>query len=819
MKIENNITEDIEILGDISSNKVSIDTNNLDFIITILSSNLYSKPVDSFIRETVSNAWDSHIEAGTDLPVIINIGSDANGKFYYEIQDYGVGISPERFDKIYRNIGSSTKRDSNEMIGGFGIGRFSALAVSDTVYITSCYEGKEYSYLMYKNGNSISIDLLNVTDTTKRNGVCIRVYINESKHTVTSWVIKTVSNLEFFENVYINLEFLDKEVFEDSTRYSYYSFKNFQELYNFVETFNNSKIKHYNNFVLNHSRIILPTMISNYYGDFYESKLVFCLGKVSYSFDFVNLLNSLNLSESSFRKKYHLLHSMIGGIKFEIGDLDITPNREQILFSTKSINKIKEKFKACQEELEEIVYKDTNTDFNNFYDYVVSLDNKFTITFIEDKNHPYNVTFKRDESLLSNSTLNGKKYDIQSVLDVYNMMKGMEVVPVSCVYDSTSFSLYKNSTKITEISIGCSEINLFNENNKSRLFIYRLDYKDNISSLLKDYIKSTYFNPENNQLYFLKNIISPRQIVKDFFKKMSKTFGKKCKENDFKNVLKVFIKDYLNVYYKNIPVISEKDIPEEYIEQRKEERKLARLNKQTKKCSKDTFNIRELRYHTYNNTEITFDNTPSNIESIKKYKEGLYIFAENDNSKIKELALETLRLKDKVKGNLKLFTVPKSKLNDLKNLNLHNLIYIDDFMNPKHRLFRDIATAYYIQKEYPILKDFANIDNLNVFSKSLYEDVQTLDKFVKDLLGFRKYYSTSSNKLYEEMLEIAEKHNYFNFDKRALFHSVKRRLLKVEFLLKFKNNGIYSNNKIPDEQIAILRDYIICRKLLKVDIN
>lgn len=120
MIVNNQVSHEAEYIGDIQENRVGIDKANIDFITTLLTSNLYSKPLESFLRETIANAYDSHLEAGTDKNIILLFEGKNEYSYTVSIRDYGTGVSPERFEKIYRNIGSSTKRESNDFIGMFG---------------------------------------------------------------------------------------------------------------------------------------------------------------------------------------------------------------------------------------------------------------------------------------------------------------------------------------------------------------------------------------------------------------------------------------------------------------------------------------------------------------------------------------------------------------------------------------------------------------------------------------------------------------------------------------------------------------------------
>lgn len=307
---------DIKVIGDIKEFKTSIDPKNIEFITTLLSSNLYSNPEKSFIREIVSNAWDSHVEAGTtDTPVIIRFKEITHSNWEITIRDFGIGLSPERFKEVYCNIGSSTKRESNELIGGFGIGKYSSLACTDTVFITSYYKGISYLYVMVKSGNTITTNLVSETPTKEKDGV--EVTIKNISYIIP--YMKALDSIVFFPNIYID---------------------------GISNIINKSKIKRFNNFAVSSVTLI--------------DKIL--LGNVLYPCDTEKFIPEVR------EFLYNIERSGIV-VKFNIGELNITPNRENIIYTKDTINKITNRILAAKKELEDLIANKLNKDYDNLYEY------------------------------------------------------------------------------------------------------------------------------------------------------------------------------------------------------------------------------------------------------------------------------------------------------------------------------------------------------------------------------------------------------------------------------------------------------------------
>lgn len=141
---------------DVATGNFSIELNASMF--TMLTKNVYTDTILAPIREWSTNAIDACIAAGTDPCFDVHLPTVQTPTF--SVRDYGTGLSPEDIETLFATLGASTKRDSNDYNGTFGIGRLSGLAYSTSFTVESYFNQTHYSYLIsIKDGIPIFLKL------------------------------------------------------------------------------------------------------------------------------------------------------------------------------------------------------------------------------------------------------------------------------------------------------------------------------------------------------------------------------------------------------------------------------------------------------------------------------------------------------------------------------------------------------------------------------------------------------------------------------------------------------------------------------------
>lgn len=111
-------------------------------------------------------------------------------------------------------------------------------------------------------------------------------------------------------------------------------------------SFNNTKIKRFNNFAAASTEI--------------SQKIL--LGNVLYPIQD-------NLFPDRIKTIIDRIRCTGIAIKFDIGELEITPNRENIIYSSNTIEKIASRIEAAEAELDNLIYNCIHKDYDNIFDY------------------------------------------------------------------------------------------------------------------------------------------------------------------------------------------------------------------------------------------------------------------------------------------------------------------------------------------------------------------------------------------------------------------------------------------------------------------
>lgn len=147
-------------------------------IISLVRDKLYPNPDKAALCETICNAIDEHRKHAVKRPVDVVIT-----KTEVVVRDYANGLSMEDVVNVFFAFGASTKKDSDEAIGGFGIGAKAPSAYAQSWTVESRYKGKHTGYVTTLNGVKGVIGKLFEKDCASDDtGITVRFPLKKSDH-------------------------------------------------------------------------------------------------------------------------------------------------------------------------------------------------------------------------------------------------------------------------------------------------------------------------------------------------------------------------------------------------------------------------------------------------------------------------------------------------------------------------------------------------------------------------------------------------------------------------------------------------------------
>lgn len=440
--------------------RMRISEHASSMVFQMFTKNIYSNPIGTVVREITSNCFDSHIEAGVNLPVIVRKGFEPESEMHYiSFIDYGVGLSPDRLYNVYGVYFESTKRVDNEQIGGFGLGCKTPLAYKrstgsgdheydNSFYVITNYNGTRYYYMMYEGTDSPIISLLFEEPTTERNGTEVRVPILLSD--LYSFAKECVRQLYYFDNVI---------------------FEGFGEF---------DTIKTWSDILTNEYQIVRAKNFLFRGGDYSEYAHV-CLGRVAYPIDF----SVLGLSAGDYRLPI--------AIKLEIGDVNVTASRESLDYSKSTIAMLTKKLDEAKAEIKEMLVKQ--------YENIVSLKQYFEL-----KNDFGKLEFSNGKTVYVGNLIK------QSEIDFSNFKYSFMKMP----NDKQLFSLFFNVQSYGEPKNKKrwgSNTNTFEGSYKEITTKSNILYLEEDAEFQRKILKFAYLKSEHNGVFY---IVSPCVVARQF---------------------------------------------------------------------------------------------------------------------------------------------------------------------------------------------------------------------------------------------------------------------------------------------------------------
>lgn len=294
-------------------------------VMEVLRNQLYNDPLFSSVREYLCNARDANREAGNAAPISVILPTYNN--LFLTISDGGPGISPDRMSNIFTQFGMSTKRHTNELTGGFGLGGKSGFAYSDTFSIISVVDGMMRTYTAYIDSSRLgAMTLLKEEITDKSNGTSIILPIKKEDLERCKVIIRAITYFwsckpTFYHSTYnangemitqpFNINYAEPE----------------QVLYEGDEWYCVKENK--------------ANRLTNY-GN--SNKLYILIDEIPYDID-------VGKFDHSLQSKMNALHSNNFRIKFNNSELSLAASRDSITYDPKTIKAITAKYEVIAKDI------------------------------------------------------------------------------------------------------------------------------------------------------------------------------------------------------------------------------------------------------------------------------------------------------------------------------------------------------------------------------------------------------------------------------------------------------------------------------------
>ena len=373
-------------------------------VFDILQSTQYSMPIQSTIRELVTNACDSQREKEVAVEILsgkkkvedyyierhgaqyedsnfdfsyYQLSSLQHGKNHvdllykqneglgycdiFSVTDYGVGIGSRRLEGILE-LGYSTKRNTSENFGAFGLGAKAALSTGVDFYtIETIYNGMRFKCNCYNYKTDFIIPAFNVKTGMQNQFITFSdgtkvyyEYSNEVNQTTVSFGVKRHNRNKFEEAIEEQLMYFDNVNFKIIDEDEYPRDVNFK-----TEVLYNSKnIIVGDSYYFSKPHIVLvkdkeaSTGINYGYIDFKELEMEQMYGCVAFKCPARQVVTNEDGTETVLQE-----------------GVDVTPSREKVIWNESTKNYIKSVIKSAAEEASEMVEKQLEeTDFLKWID-------------------------------------------------------------------------------------------------------------------------------------------------------------------------------------------------------------------------------------------------------------------------------------------------------------------------------------------------------------------------------------------------------------------------------------------------------------------